>query len=113
MFEQLGADRELAGDGQVASPPRAKVRQYRDELDSGFGEAVDDLLLVAWVWGSGDEAVVGEALEPVGEDVRASSDSCSSSLKCRRLPNIMSRMITSDHLSPNTSVARLIGHAPA
>src|SRR4029450_8923500 len=38
-----------------------------------------------------------------------SSDFVSSSRKCRRLPNIMSRMIRRLHLSPSTSSERLIG----
>src|SRR3954452_22363366 len=38
-----------------------------------------------------------------------SSDLVSSSRKCRRLPNIMSRIISKLHLSPTTSSVRLIG----
>src|SRR6185312_4601141 len=38
-----------------------------------------------------------------------SSDFVSSSRKCRRLPNIMSRMMSRLHLSPSTSRERLIG----
>src|SRR5438874_5546482 len=38
-----------------------------------------------------------------------SSDFVSSSRKCRRLPNIMSRMMSRLHLSPSTSSDRLIG----
>src|SRR6267378_3217325 len=38
-----------------------------------------------------------------------SSDFVSNSRKCRRLPNIMSRMIRRLHLSPSTSSERLIG----
>src|SRR5882672_8632402 len=38
-----------------------------------------------------------------------SSDLVNSSRKCRRLPNIMSRMIRRLHLSPTTSNVRLIG----
>src|SRR4029079_6661936 len=38
-----------------------------------------------------------------------SSDLVSSSRKCRRLPNIMSRMMSRLHLSPSTSSERLIG----
>src|SRR5712671_80184 len=38
-----------------------------------------------------------------------SSDLVNSSRKCRRLPNIMSRMIKRLHLSPTTSSVRLIG----
>src|SRR3954454_22872553 len=38
-----------------------------------------------------------------------SSDLVKSSRKCRRLPNIMSRMIRRLHLSPSTSSERLIG----
>src|SRR5258708_18417270 len=38
-----------------------------------------------------------------------SSDLVSSSRKCRRLPNIMSRMTSRLHLSPTTSSVRLIG----
>src|SRR3954469_14939463 len=38
-----------------------------------------------------------------------SSDLVRSSRKCRRLPNIMSRMMSRLHLSPSTSSERLIG----
>src|SRR5262245_13135520 len=38
-----------------------------------------------------------------------SSDLVSSSRKCRRLPNIMSRMMSRLHLLPSTSSERLIG----
>src|ERR1700739_1624352 len=39
-----------------------------------------------------------------------SSDLVSSSRKCRRFPNIMSRITSRLHLSPTTSSVRLIGH---
>jgi hypothetical protein len=39
-----------------------------------------------------------------------SSEPASSSPKWWRLPNIMSRITSSDHLSPITSIERLIGH---
>src|SRR5882672_9495085 len=39
----------------------------------------------------------------------ASSELVNSSRKCRRLPNIMSRMTSRLHLSPTTSSVRLIG----
>src|SRR6266700_6596408 len=42
-------------------------------------------------------------------DEMPSSDLVSSSRKCRRLPNIMSRITNRLHLSPTTSSVRLIG----
>src|SRR5207244_1381414 len=42
-----------------------------------------------------------------------SSDFVNSSRKCRRLPNIMSRMMSRLHLSPSTSSERLIGQLNA
>src|ERR1700730_17711974 len=42
-------------------------------------------------------------------DEMPSSDLVSNSRKCRRLPNIMSRITSRLHLSPTTSSVRLIG----
>ena len=59
--------------GRWRRGPGAELGDDGDELDGGLGEAVEDLLSVGGVRGAGDEALVGEAAEAVGEDVRGDS----------------------------------------
>ena len=55
--------------GKVADPPRGELDEDGDQLDRLFGEAVGDLLLVRGVIGPGQQAVLDERGEPVGQDV--------------------------------------------
>src|SRR3546814_2666696 len=49
LGQQLGADRQLLADRQVAGAPGADVGEDRQQLDGLFGQAVDGLLLVAGI----------------------------------------------------------------
>ncbi len=54
LLEELGAEGELRGGGEVSAAPSAELGDDGDELDGGLGEAVEDLLLVGGVRGAGD-----------------------------------------------------------
>ena len=65
-FARADADATIGDASQTLGPGLSRP-------DGGLGEAVKDLLSVGGVRGAGDEALVGEAAEAVGEDVRGDS----------------------------------------
>ncbi len=66
--EPFGAGLPVRGGGAVAYAPGADVRQSRDKLDGGLGEAVGGAAAGARVV-AGEQARIDEPCEPVGEDV--------------------------------------------
>ena len=58
-----------SADRQVLEAPGRHLGEHGQQLDALLGEAVDRLLLVARVVGPADDALPGEPLQPVGQDV--------------------------------------------
>jgi hypothetical protein len=96
LLEQLGADAQLLAHRQVPASPGAEVGEERHQLDRALGEAVDPLLLVRRIAAAGQHALLDQPSQRSARmfDEIPSFDRRSSSRKCRRLPNIMSRRIS-------------------
>jgi hypothetical protein len=69
FLEELCAHRQFVRSGRVAPSPGAHLCQERHELDGFLGQADDLLLLMRRIWAGGEEAGLGQLLQPVGQDV--------------------------------------------
>ena len=109
FIEKPGPDAEIVADRQVPAAPGADRREERQELDRRLGEAVDGLLL--WL-GSSCRESSPRATSRFSRAARMfeaipSSDRVKRSRKCRRLPNMMSRMTRRLQRSPSTSMRQI------
>ncbi len=65
----MTADAEFFADGKIFETPARHLRQGRQQFDALSGQRVDSLLLVAGIVLPGDDALLEQRLQPVGEDV--------------------------------------------
>ncbi len=70
LAEQLRANAELLAHRQIFESPRRHLRQNRQQLDPLLGETVDTLLLMAGIVCLGEDALLQQRLQPIGQDVR-------------------------------------------
>jgi hypothetical protein len=68
VAEQLGANAEFFRNRQIFVTQGSHLREDRQQLDALFGQ-LDALLLVGGVVHAGDDALVEQCLQTVGEDV--------------------------------------------
>jgi len=69
LFEEFCPDAEFFAHGQVLSAPGTDMHGDRQEDDAFFREAVDDLLFVPRVVGSGNDPLSEQHFQAIGEDV--------------------------------------------